>query len=238
MNIGRAFGFVFQDPRWFSKLAVAALMLLVPVIGWILLWGYGLRIIRAVVAQTDVPLPEWNNWSELFADGLRALLVVVAWSFLPTAVFLLPRFVIDAETGEWLIPALSLALNLVVGVVTAAAVSRVAMTRSFVAGIEGGPVLRLVGRGIGDYLLVFLIVALLALGVACVGGVVVGIAWVAALASDSGAGIAAAVVASAVVVAVVIPYGSAVGFHLYGQAYFRAEPSVWRQPRPEPLERW
>lgn len=191
-------------------------MLLVPVIGWIFLWGYGLRIIRAVVARTDVPLPVWNDWGELFANGLRANFVVVVWSFLPTVLFRLPRFVFEADAGAWLVPALALALTLLVGVVTAAAVARVATTRSFVAGIEGGPVLRLVGRGVGDYLLIYLVVILLAVAIACVGGAVVGIAWVAALASDSGAGVLAAVVVSALVAAGVIPYGLAVGFHLYG----------------------
>lgn len=110
-------------------------MLLVPVIGWTFLWGHGLRIVRAVVAQTDVPLPEWNGWAELVANGLRAILVVVAWSVLPTIVFLLPRFVFETDAGVRPIPALSLALGLAVGVVTAAALSRVAMKRSFIAGI-------------------------------------------------------------------------------------------------------
>lgn len=238
MNFGRSFGFAFKDPRWIPKLAVAVLLLLVPVLGWILLLGYGLRIIRAVVAQTDVPLPEWNDWTELFTNGLRALAVMVVWSFLPTVVFLLPRFAFDTEAAAWLVPALGVALNLVVGVVTAAAVARVAMTRSFVAGIEGGPVIRLVGRGFGDYVLVFLVLLLLAVSLACVGGAVVIAVWVGALATESDLGFVAAVLVSALVAAVTLPYGYAVGFHLYGQAYFRAEPSVWQQVPSPPLEPW
>lgn len=238
MNIGRAFGFVFRDPRLVPKLAVAALLLLVPVLGWLFVWGYGLRIVRAVVAQTDVPLPEWNGWADLLVDGLRAISAVVVWSLLPTVVFLVPRFVFDAGADVRLLPALAVVLNLAVGVIAAAAVARVAMTRSFVSGIEGGPVIRLVGRGLGDYLLIFLVLMLLTAVFAGVGGVVLAIVWVAALASGSDAGVLAAAVVSAAVAVVAIPYGSAVGFHLFGQAYFRAEPSAWPRAQPEPLERW
>lgn len=231
MNVGRAFGYLFRDRRWLAKMAVAAVLTIVPVLGWIVLWGYGLRIIRGVVAGNDVPLPEWDEWAGPFADGLKAFLVVVVWSFSPTVVVVLPRFVVARDGGTAsVLPLLALALGLVAGVITAAAVARVANTRSFLAGIEGGPVLRMVGRNLGDYLLVFLIFLLLAALVGCAGGIALFFVWAAVLATESAGALLGAGLASALVVAVVLPYLQFVLVHLYGQASYRAEPAFWRRP--------
>lgn len=230
MDVGRAFRYVFRDPRWPATMAVAALLLVVPVLGWILLSGYGLRIVRSVVAGTDVPLPAWTEWGGLVADGLKAMLVV-AFSLLPTAVALLPRFVVEGENGTaLLLPLLALALNLLAAVVVAAAVARVAMTGSFLAGIEGGPVLRLVGRNVGDYVLIFLIVVLIGTLVGCVGGVVFVFVWGAALAAESAGALRGVLAASVLAGVVGFPYLLFVFCHLYGQAYYRAEPTAWRRP--------
>jgi len=231
MNVGRAFAYVFHDPRWLAKMSIAAVLMIVPVLGWIVLWGYGSRIIRGVVAGNDVPLPEWDEWAGLFADGLRAILVVVGWSFLPTVVVVLPRFVVEGDGGAAsVLPLLALALALFAAVITAAAVARVAITRSFLAGIEGGPVLRMVGRNLGDYLLIFLIVLLLTALVGCVGGIALFFVWAAVLATESAGALLGAVLASVLVVALVLPYLQFVLFHLYGQAAYRAEPAFWRRP--------
>lgn len=231
MNVGRAFAYVVQDSRWFAKMAVATVLMIVPVLGWIVLWGYGQRIIRVVAAGNDVPLPEWDGWAGLFADGLKAILVVVVWSFLPTVVVFLPRFVVEGEGGTAsVLPLLALALGVLAAVITAAAVGRVAITRSLLAGIEGGAVLRMVGRNLGDYLLIFLIVLLLAALVGCVGGIALFFVWAAVLATESGGALLGALLASALAVAVVLPYLQFVLFHLYGQASYRAEPAFWRRP--------
>lgn len=228
MDVGRAFRYVFADPRWPATMAIAALLLLVPVLGWIIFWGYGVRIVGAVVAGTDVPLPPRNGWPRLFVGGLKALVVVFAWSLLPTVLALLPRAALQGADG-WtlLLPLLGLVLSVVAGVVTAAAVARVAMTGSILAGIEGGPVLRLVGRNLGDYLLIFLLVVLLGALVGCVGGLAVLLLW-AGGAAESGTALVGAFLAFVVVAVLVLPYLQFVVFHLYGQAYYRATPAAWR----------
>jgi len=228
MNVGRAFSFVFRDPRWFAKFAAAAGLLLVPILGWMLVFGYWLRLARNVVAGTDVPLPAWDGWGGLLADGFKASVVAFAWSLLPTVLFLVPNLADAGESSLFVLA--SVLLNVVVAVVTPAALARVAVRRSLLAGIEGGPVVRLVGRNLGDYLLIFgLFVALaVAAGVALVLAALV--ALLLGAATDSGVGGAIFVLAVGAAALLVLPYVQSVLYHLYGQAYYRADPAVWPQP--------
>jgi hypothetical protein len=39
------------------------------------LWGYGLRVLRGTINNGEPPLPAWDEFGELFREGLRVLLV-------------------------------------------------------------------------------------------------------------------------------------------------------------------
>lgn len=79
--------FPFQDPQWATKLLIGSGLLflnyIVPVAPAIPVLGYYARLIRAG-ARNDDPsrLPEWDDWGELFLDGLR-LLGVILFTTLP-----------------------------------------------------------------------------------------------------------------------------------------------------------
>jgi uncharacterized membrane protein len=40
MDFGRAFSFVFEDPDWLKKVAIAGLVMLIPVIGQLVVLGW------------------------------------------------------------------------------------------------------------------------------------------------------------------------------------------------------
>lgn len=84
-EIARLARLPFRDPgalrRWLLGLVAAV----VPVIGWLALAGYRIRILRAAMRREPATLPEWDNLGELLGDGLRVLVVTLAFA-LPAAV--------------------------------------------------------------------------------------------------------------------------------------------------------
>ncbi len=203
MDAGRAFTFAFQDPRWVGKLLIGAVMLLIPIFGWFVLLGYVLRIIRQVVAGSDLPLPEWEDWGGLFVDGLKLFGVGFVWSLPVSLLSACLQFGLasadDSGTASLLANCITLPLSLAVALVTPAAYGRLAMTGSFAAGLEVGAVLALVRDNIGDYLIVLLMTI--------VGSLIA----------------AAGIVACCVGVLATTAYAALLTAHLTGQAYRRAQ---------------
>jgi hypothetical protein len=72
MDYARAFTFVTEDKNWVTKLIIGAVIsffsfLIVPIF---FLLGYMIAVTRQVLNHKDLPLPEWDNWGELFKDGI------------------------------------------------------------------------------------------------------------------------------------------------------------------------
>ena len=51
MEFSRAFSYVFEDSDWFKKIALAALVSLIPIIGQIFLIGWALEITSRVIKK-------------------------------------------------------------------------------------------------------------------------------------------------------------------------------------------
>jgi hypothetical protein len=68
----RPFAFVFEDARWVNKVLMGGLFQLAAflLIGIPFLIGYAAKLARNVVAGAPEPLPEWDELSEKFAEGL------------------------------------------------------------------------------------------------------------------------------------------------------------------------
>ncbi len=79
-DVARAFTFFFDDPAWIPKLAVGSLFaFLTPfLIGWIFVVGYAVGVARRVYEAKTPGLPEWEDFQEIFLDGLRGLAVALA----------------------------------------------------------------------------------------------------------------------------------------------------------------
>lgn len=72
MNYGRAFTFLTEDEQWVSKLLIGAVLaffafLILPIF---LLIGYMVAVTRQVKNHKELPLPDWDNWSDMFRDGI------------------------------------------------------------------------------------------------------------------------------------------------------------------------
>jgi len=91
VDIGRAITYVFQDPQWLKKVLIGGLLFFIPIIGWLIIGGYWLRVIRQVAQGQDVPLPEWNDFGGDLVRGLKGFVVYVVWA--------LPVIVLAVCTG-------------------------------------------------------------------------------------------------------------------------------------------
>ncbi len=79
MNIGKAFTYVFDDPDYIKKIGIAALMALIPVVGSLILLGWGVEITRRVIQGDAQPLPDWTDFGKLLMQGLKAFVVIFVY---------------------------------------------------------------------------------------------------------------------------------------------------------------
>jgi hypothetical protein len=81
-DFARPFTFVFEDPRWLSKILMGGLFILgiCILIGPLFAAGYCARVARNVVAGERRPLPEWDALGDYFAEGLRLFLVGIVYA--------------------------------------------------------------------------------------------------------------------------------------------------------------
>lgn len=80
MDVGKAFGYVFEDERWATKLITTAAIALIPVFGTLSLMGYVISTIRNVMAGHPRPLPEWQDLGTYFMDGLKMFVVNLVYN--------------------------------------------------------------------------------------------------------------------------------------------------------------
>lgn len=227
MDVGRAFRFVFDDPRWLMKLLIGGLFVVatsflnvIPILGTvvsfaggIVMTGYTLTLVRRVMDGYDSPLPEWDDVQGLLFFGLKGFVVQLGWS-LPLVVIglavLMPGILADNGGLIALGSILFLVLAIATAVIAPAGQGRFAATGSIGEGLNVRLILEMVRGNIGDYVLL----ALLALAAAII----------------AMAGFLLLVVGALITV----PYAILVIAHLTGQAYFRSNSTM---PPMVPTER-
>lgn len=231
------FSFPFRDPKWKNKFliggGVSLAGMVIPVLPWLALLGYGARVARSSAAEAAVlrhqdnaggaeanaqpdaapaapegegealvesaasaepartslgaaspaaALPEWDNWTELFMDGLRQLGVGLILS-LPLLVVMTvgygiyfalqmglvlqaersdPQFILLMTLVSVGVMFLATALLMLLGPLTylflPAAAAQVAVTRRF-SDLFRGEWLRVLRRNLGGYLALLFVLA-------------------------------------------------------------------------------
>jgi hypothetical protein len=87
MEYGKAFTYPQQDPNWLKKWGLAGAISLIPLLGQIVMAGYGVEITRRVIQEEAQPLPEWRDFGGFALKGLLATLINAAY-VLPLAVLI------------------------------------------------------------------------------------------------------------------------------------------------------
>ena len=218
MDIGKSFGYVFDDDRWITKILIAAAilalgfffswMLLIPLIlAGLLLGGYGIEITRRVINGASPALPEWDNWGELLVDGVKAWVIGVIYA-LPIIIvsicLSIPMGIASEQAQEvssvfgTFMSCLNFLWGIVMGLLVPAAIALFVAKGEVSAAFRFGDVFNLVRDNFGTYLIVLVI------------------GWVASIIAGLG------LLACGVGFLVTAPYAGWITAHLRGQAYLTA----------------
>lgn len=203
MDVGRAFRYMFDDPRWLTRLLIAGALLVIPVVnffGAFVVTGYSLLIIRNVLNGYDLPLPGWDDVGGLFIQGLKTAVVHLVWT-IPIAILMLILLTgaVLTDNGGMIFLAIVviIVLGLALAAVLFASTARYAWTGSIEEGLNVRVLLPLVRSNLPDY------------------AVLLGLSIVLSLIASAG------VVAVYVGLLFTTPYAMFVLAHLIGQAYYR-----------------
>lgn len=96
MDFGKSFSFVFEDKDWLKKIALAALIGLIPFIGQFYLVGWALGVTKNVIRRQTPELPE-IEFSESLVRGLKSFVVSFVYS-LPAFLIYLPILIVALLT--------------------------------------------------------------------------------------------------------------------------------------------
>jgi len=211
MDFGKAFSYPFEDRDWLKKIGIAALITLIPVIGTLLVAGWGIEITRRVIRQDPEPLPDWTEFGEMLGDGFK---VMVVWFTYLLPVFLLEVCALvpvlvnpDLINDETVITLIMICINclvfiyaLVLAFIVPAALGNMTVKNELRAAFRFGEVFGLVRSQPGAYGIVF------------VGGLAAG--FIASL----------GIVACCIGVLFTAAYATTINAYLRGQAYLHATP--------------
>jgi hypothetical protein len=96
MNLGKAFSYPFEDKAWTTKLGLAVVITIVPILNFAT-YGYLLEIMRRLLRGDQETLPDWTNLGRKFMDGLMVFLASLVYSLpilillgLPMSLMLIP----------------------------------------------------------------------------------------------------------------------------------------------------
>lgn len=98
VNILAALNYPFASESWFNTLLVATLLLFIPVVGWMMLLGYGLRLINRVTHERPEP-PPWDHFNKDFENGLYISIALVLYAS-PVLIFLVMTAIVGWIGGN------------------------------------------------------------------------------------------------------------------------------------------
>jgi len=103
MDIGKSLTYMFEDEKWTNKVAVGAVVNMIPVLNFASA-GYMLATIRNVANDVVPSLPTWDDFGDYFVKGLVLAIIGLVYalpllilSCCPLVGLFLPAF---SETGE------------------------------------------------------------------------------------------------------------------------------------------
>lgn len=168
MEIGKAFTFVNEDEGWIKKLALGAIFVLVPFL-ILLVIGYQILIIRNVIDGKDRPLPEWEDFGQLFIDGVIMVVTILVYA-LPVILISLCAILVSIGTtdssgnlsgggiaGLGVLGCLALLLGIALAFITPALYIQYARTGEFGPMFRFGEVIAIARENLVDILIVILV---------------------------------------------------------------------------------
>jgi hypothetical protein len=190
MDIGKSIGYVFEDQKWTNKLLIGMLVSIVPIVNFAL-FGWVIDIMKNVSRRQPNPLPDWDNFGDKFVKGAILFVVSLIYS-LPALLITCPLLFLPFTRGDFsregqqalagMIAGTSLLLvcaisiyGLLISFLMPAIFVNFARKGTFAACFEFGEIWRIMSRNLGDYIVAWLIIIVVGIGVSFVIGIVGGI---------------------------------------------------------------
>jgi len=185
--IGQAFRYVFSNPKWGMSLLLASVCMLIPIIGPIVLLGFGTEVLRLLVTGQRGPCPEFtfDEFMKHLTKGLMPFLVQLVVSVVlmvisfgvTLPVVLVVILVLANSSAKDYVPCclfftsflVSVALSLIAWVFTTPILVRSMLTLDFKASFDWAFIKDFARRVWGPTILKNLVVALVAVALALVG---------------------------------------------------------------------
>ena len=79
LNVIEALVFPFQDRNWINKLLITLVLVFIPILGWLIIGGYSVRVVRRVL-NDESGMPEYDDWGGDIARGLGVLIGALIYS--------------------------------------------------------------------------------------------------------------------------------------------------------------
>ena len=181
MNIEKSLTYVFEDEEWLMKLGLGTLITMVPVLNFA--WtGYVTEIMRNVGARSLRPLPTWDDLGTLLVDGFSIFIARLIYAlpallmlFAPLVLMILPALssnqdvqsvlaIISGGTALLLFVGFFLYL-LLLSFFAPAVQLNYARHRTFGACFQVGQILQLVSTNLSNYVIAWISLSVLNLGV-------------------------------------------------------------------------
>ena len=206
MNYSRAFSYVFEDKNWLSKILIAGLISLIPIVGQLYLMGWTVEIVRRVKAgRTDI-LPT-THFAYFLTLGLKLFVVALIYS-IPVIIISMIMNLFTASAGNsdsnfftvffaglgCIGGILSLVVNIAVALLGTYGTIKLAETDQIKACLDFQDAFNCIKANIGSFIIVGLL------------GIVAG------LIESAGLIICVGIIFT-------IPYGTAITAHLIGQLW-------------------
>lgn len=80
MNYGRAFSYVTEDPEWFKKVGIGMLIMLIPLIGQLAVFGWSMEMMRRIIHDEPEMLPDWDDFGKYLGNGFKELVVGLVYA--------------------------------------------------------------------------------------------------------------------------------------------------------------
>ena len=71
-----SFTFIFNDKDWIKKLLITSIFVFLNIFGICFLVGYMMKLFVNIRNKKYDPLPQWDDYGELFKDGLYMILII------------------------------------------------------------------------------------------------------------------------------------------------------------------
>ena len=79
MDLGRAFSYAFDDDEWTTKLAITAVIGIIPIVN-LAVMGWALDLIKNMLNGVEKPLPDWNDLGSQFTSRwVAGLMAAIAY---------------------------------------------------------------------------------------------------------------------------------------------------------------